>query len=87
MDDLLGHSITYRVAVGPRAGQKVFTLQTVPAREEEREERCGAVRGVFAACGLGVEADERGKLERLCRYVSILALHSAVGNSARNPSR
>src|SRR5512139_964145 len=24
MDDLLGHSITYRVAVGPRAGQKVF---------------------------------------------------------------
>ena len=23
MDDLLGHSITYRVAMGPRAGQKV----------------------------------------------------------------
>jgi hypothetical protein len=35
MDDLLGHSITYRVAVGPRAGQKVFTLQTVPARAGE----------------------------------------------------
>jgi hypothetical protein len=31
MDDLLGHSITYLVAVGPRAGQKVFSLQTVPA--------------------------------------------------------
>jgi hypothetical protein len=31
IDDLLGHSITYRVAVGPRAGQKVFSLQTVPA--------------------------------------------------------
>jgi len=28
MDDLLGHSITYRVAMGPHAGQKVFTLQT-----------------------------------------------------------
>jgi Putative transposase len=25
IDDLLGHSITYRVAVGPRAGQKVFS--------------------------------------------------------------
>jgi len=25
MDDLIGHSITYRVALGPRAGQKVFT--------------------------------------------------------------
>ena len=28
----MGHSITYRIAVGPRAGQKVFTLQTVPAK-------------------------------------------------------
>jgi hypothetical protein len=26
IDDLLGQSITYRVAVGPRAGQKVFSL-------------------------------------------------------------
>jgi hypothetical protein len=30
LDDLIGHSITYRVAVGPRAGQKVFSLRTVP---------------------------------------------------------
>jgi hypothetical protein len=29
LNDLLGHSITYRVAVGPRAGEKVFTVQTV----------------------------------------------------------
>jgi hypothetical protein len=32
LDDLLGHSITYRIAVGPRAGQKLFTLQTVLPR-------------------------------------------------------
>ena len=32
LDDLIGHSITYRIAVGPRAGQKLFTLQTVPPR-------------------------------------------------------
>ncbi len=31
LDDLIGHSITYRIAVGPRAGQKLFTLQT-PSR-------------------------------------------------------
>jgi len=31
LDDLIGHSITYRIAVGPRAGEKLFTLQTVPA--------------------------------------------------------
>jgi hypothetical protein len=30
-DDLLGHSITYRVALGPHQGRKAFTLQTVPA--------------------------------------------------------
>ena len=30
-DDLLGHSITYRVARGPQQGRKAFTLQTVPA--------------------------------------------------------
>jgi hypothetical protein len=27
MDDLIGHSISCRVAAGPRAGQKVFALQ------------------------------------------------------------
>jgi len=30
LDDLIGHSITYRIAVGPRAGQKVFTLRSSP---------------------------------------------------------
>jgi ribosomal protein S27E len=39
LDDLIGHSITYRIAVGPRAGQKLFTLQTVPAREPEPEQQ------------------------------------------------
>jgi hypothetical protein len=31
MNQLLGHSITYRIAVGPQAGRKVFALQTLPA--------------------------------------------------------
>ena len=31
MNQLLGHSITYRIAVGPQAGRKVFSLQTLPA--------------------------------------------------------
>ncbi len=30
MTPLLGHSITYRIAVGSQAGRKVFTLQTLP---------------------------------------------------------
>ena len=27
---LQGHSITYRIALGPQAGRKVLTLQTLP---------------------------------------------------------
>lgn len=35
MDQLLGHSITYRIAVGPQAGRKVFTLQTLPSSDPD----------------------------------------------------
>ena len=30
MQQLYGHSVTYRIAVGPHQGRKVFTLQTLP---------------------------------------------------------
>ncbi len=32
LDDLLGSYVTDRIAMDPCAGQKVFTLRTVPAR-------------------------------------------------------
>ena len=71
MDDLLGHSITYRVAVGPRAGQKVFALQTVPA-QGEAEPRPGVAQyaGFSLHAGTAVEGEQREKLERLARYVT-----------------
>jgi len=51
LDDLLGHSITYRIAVGPRAGQKLFTLQTVPARSPEwLDDPGGAARAADSPC-------------------------------------
>jgi hypothetical protein len=31
LEDLIGHAISYRIAGGPRAGQKLFTLQTLAA--------------------------------------------------------
>jgi hypothetical protein len=31
LKELPGHSLTYRIAVRPQAGRKVFTLQTWPA--------------------------------------------------------
>jgi hypothetical protein len=70
LDDLLGHSITYRVAVGPRVGQKVFSLQTVPAREDGPSKGVAQYAGFSLHAGIGVEAEQRGKLERLTRYVS-----------------
>jgi hypothetical protein len=35
MQQVLGCSVSYRIAIGPQQGRKVFTLQTNPAREEE----------------------------------------------------
>jgi len=58
------------VAFGPRAGQKVFTLQTVSAREEEPRKGVAQYAGFSLHAGIGVEADQREKLERLARYVS-----------------
>jgi hypothetical protein len=66
MDQLLGHSITYRIAVGPQAGRKVFTLQTLPACDEP----VGKIAGFSLHAGVAAKADERKKLERLCRYIA-----------------
>jgi hypothetical protein len=71
MEALLAHSITYRIAVGPRAGRKVFTLQSLPAGDEGSGAAAGKVVGGFSLhAGVAARADERGKLERLCRYIS-----------------
>jgi len=75
INDVLVHSITYWVAVGPRAGEKAFTLQTLPpVVEGERENRMAQASGFPLHAGVAAEGGERGKLERLCRYVSRPAL-------------
>jgi len=70
MDQLLGHSITYRIAVGPQQGRKVFTLQTLPACDEPYGDGIGEVAGFSLHAGVAAKAHERNKLERLCRYIS-----------------
>ena len=46
MDQLQGHSITYRIAVGPQQGRKVFTLQTLPdERDADDTPAVGNVAG------------------------------------------
>jgi hypothetical protein len=68
MHQLHGSSVTYRIAVGPRQGRKVFTLQTMPASDPE--EWVGKVDGFSLHAGVAAKAHERKKLERLCRYVA-----------------
>jgi hypothetical protein len=71
MNDLLGHSITYRIAVGPQAGRKAFTLQTIPAREQDHDHpNLAKTAGFSLHAGIAAKAHQRHKLERLCRYIA-----------------
>jgi hypothetical protein len=45
MEQLLGSSITYRIAVGPQQGRKVFTLQTLSACDGPIDDGIGNVAG------------------------------------------
>lgn len=35
MQQVMGRSVSYRIAIGPQQGRKVFTLQTLPSWEED----------------------------------------------------
>jgi hypothetical protein len=74
MDRFLGSSITYRIAVGPQQGRKVFTLQSLPAGDPQEmlTDTVGKVAGFSLHAGVAARADERQMLERLCRYIAPL---------------
>jgi hypothetical protein len=63
-------AVTYRIAVGPHASRKVFTLQTLPSCNEALDAAVGKVAGFSLHAGVAVSKDERKKLERLCRYIT-----------------
>ena len=96
MDTLIGHSITYRIATGPRQGRKVLTLQSLPAIDEPFTTRAGNVAGFSLHVGVAAKAHERDKLERLCRYITRPAVsekrlslteHGQVRYTLKNPWR
>jgi len=71
MQQVLGCSVSYRIAVGPQQGRKVFTLQTIPAWEDDdRFAQVAKASGFSQHAGVAAQAWERQKLERLCRYIS-----------------
>src|SRR5215471_10929234 len=71
LTSLQAASCTYRIALGPRAGQKVLSLQSLPsaARPSAPELRVNA-HGFSLHAALRWRADQRAQLEQLCRYIT-----------------
>ena len=66
---------TYRIAFGPRAGQKVLTLQgAMPRQTDFKQSQCADSNGFSLRAAVRCAADDRKALEQLCRYITRPAL-------------
>jgi len=67
LQDIHGYSVTYRVAIGPQKGRKVFTLQTLPPQPEPAPDqlRVAKLNGFSLHAGVAAKAHQRDKVERL----------------------
>lgn len=63
-------SVNYRIAVGKDIGKKVFTLQTLPAQDEDTYGQLAQIDGVSLHAGVFADTHQAQKLERLCRYIA-----------------
>ena len=71
LDQLIGASIHYRIAIGPNAGKKALTLRTVPARPEPFASTLLATQPGFSLHAVTrCEANQRDQLEKLCRTIT-----------------
>jgi len=85
-NQLLGSSITYRIAIGSQQGRKVFTLQTLPNLESDNpsSSSVGEAAGFSLHAGVATKAKDRAKLERLCRYITRPAVSTKRLSLTRN---
>jgi hypothetical protein len=61
---------TYCIAFGPRADQKVLTVQGAMPREKDfKQNLCADVDGFSLHAAVRCGADDRHALEQLCRYI------------------
>jgi len=64
-------AVAYRIAFGPRAGQKVLTLRGgMPREDRARQPLCADIDGFSLHAAVRVQAHDRKRLEQLCRYVT-----------------
>jgi len=84
-NQLKGSSVTYRIAVGPQQGRKVMTLQALgDCGDYPFTTRVGNVAGFSLHAGIATKANERAKLERLCRYNTRPAVSTKRLSMTRN---
>jgi hypothetical protein len=73
---------TYRIAFGPRAGQKVLTVQGAMPRERDfKQTLCADIDGFSSHAAVRCGTDDRQALEQLCRPA--LANERVQTNAAR----
>jgi hypothetical protein len=68
---LQAEAVTYRIALGPRAGRKVLTLRgAIPRKAAARQPLCADIAGFSRHAAVRIEAHDRRRLERLFRYIA-----------------
>jgi hypothetical protein len=71
MAPLQSAACTYRIAFGPRAGQKVLSLQSIPRFDAQLpKQRCISEQGFSLHAEVRCAMNQRKKLEQLCRYIT-----------------
>jgi len=71
MSPLQSAACTYRIAFGPRAGQKVLSLQSIPSFDAQHtKQRCVNEQGFSLHAEVRCAMNQRNKLEQPCRYIT-----------------
>ncbi len=75
---------TDRIAFGPRAGQKVFTVQgAMPRGAAFTQALCADAQGFSLHGALRCAGDQRQRLEQLCRYLTLGSWHPTPSYARR----
>ncbi len=69
---LQASSITYRFATGPSKGKKALVIKSVPQDGDHNSQKglVAKVSGFSLHAGVATKANERDKLEKICRYIA-----------------
>jgi hypothetical protein len=86
MQGLLAHSIGNCIALGPRAGRKVFTPQSLPAGDEGSGSGAGPVGGFSLDTSVRIEGRDCTGLERRLARQPAPPMPEAADARSRAPS-